>query len=167
MTPPPPKVVHDIGIVKITLSANTVYVGGAVDINVTVKNNGTETENNCALSAYYNSSLIETLQVTLTPGSQVPVIFSWNTSSVKIGLYQISANATLPNNETDPSPGDNTLTDGSIKVMTPPPPVTARALYLILLVILLLFLLALLAILVLRRRKTDESELLEQMSLFM
>jgi hypothetical protein len=159
--------IHDIGITSIAVSPSIVYVGDKVRIVVTVKDNGTATENNCTLTAFYNSSLIGTIQVTLTPGSQVPVTFSWDTSTVKIGLYQISANASLPNKEVDSSPRDNTLTDGFVQVMTPVPPLTARALYVILFIILLLFLLALLGILLLRRRKRGESELLEQMSLFM
>jgi len=91
------------------------------------------------------------------------VAFSWNTSSVSAGLYQISASAPLAG---DTSPGDNTFTDGFVHVMTPIPPSNPRALYIVLLIILLLFLLALLALLVLRRRKTDESETLEQLSFF-
>jgi len=158
--------IDDIGITSIALSTNSVYIGGVVDIYVTVKNNGTTIENNCTLGAYYNSSLIGNLKVTLTPGNQVPVTFSWNTNSVKAGLYQISANATLPSNETDPSPADNSFTGGSVRVMATVSPLTARSLYIILLVILLLFLLALLALLVLRRRKTDESETLEQVKYF-
>jgi hypothetical protein len=157
-----PSVVHDIGITSITLSTNSVYIGGIVHIYVTVKNNGTATES-FGVSAYYNSSLVGTLPVTLTSGSQVQVAFSWNTSSVEAGLYQISAMAPLAG---DVSPGDNALTDGSVQLMTPVPAVTPRALYVILLIILLLFLVALLAMFVLRRRKTDESELLEQISLF-
>jgi len=154
--------VHDIGLTSITLSTGSVYVGGIVDIYVTAKDNGTATEN-FGLSAYYNSSLIETLQVTLTPGSQVSETLSWNTSTVKPGLYQISASAPLAG---DVSPGDNTLTDGYVQVMTPVPSVSVRPLWIILLIILLLFLLTLLAILLLRRRKTDESELLERVSLY-
>ncbi len=161
-----PPVVHDIGITSITLSTHSVYVGGVVDIYVTVKNNGTATESNCNVTAYYNSSLIETLQVTLVPGHEENVTFSWATGSVGAGLYQIKAYAALPSNETDISPGDNTFVDGFVQVMTPVPPVAPRALYIILFIILLLFLLALLAVLVLRRRKTDESEILEQVSFF-
>ena len=119
VTPIPP-VVHDVGIASIGLSTNSVYVGGVVNIYVTVKNNGTQTESNCTVSTYYNSSLIENIQVTLTPGSQAPVTFSWNTSSVSAGLYQISAYAALPDNETNPS-GTNGrgLTDGFVQVITP------------------------------------------------
>jgi hypothetical protein len=107
---PVPLVIHDIGIASLTVVPTNVYIGSIVDIYVTVKNNGTATENDCTLSAYYNSSLIENVEVTLTPGSQVPVTFSWNTSSVSAGLYQIKVYAALPDNETDPSPGDNTRT---------------------------------------------------------
>lgn len=111
-----PSVVHDIGITSITVSPSSVYVGGVVNIYVTVKNNGTDTENNCTVSAYYNSSLIATLQVTLAPRHQENVTFSWNTGSVRAGLYQIKAYAALPNKETDISPGDNTLVDGFVQL---------------------------------------------------
>ena len=120
---PIPPVTHDIGLTSITLSAHSVYIGGVVNIYVTVKNNGTMTESNCTLSTYYNSSLIETIQVTLTPESQENATFSWNTSSVKAGVYQISASGTLPDDEIDPSPADNTLIDGFVQVMKPAPPV--------------------------------------------
>jgi hypothetical protein len=115
---PLPRVIHDIGITSIRLATHSVYIGGVVDIYVTVKNNGTATES-FGLSTYYNSSLIETLQISaLTPGSQESVAFSWNTSSVSAGFYQISASAPLAG---DPSPGDNTLIDGFVQVMTPVP----------------------------------------------
>jgi hypothetical protein len=120
---PPPSVIHDIGITHITLSTNSVYIGDVVKIYVTVRNNGTQTESNCTLSTYYNSSLIATLPVALTPGSQENVTFSWTTSSVGVGLYRINATVSLPLNEVDPSPGDNTRTDGLVEVMTPTKPV--------------------------------------------
>jgi hypothetical protein len=132
-------------------------------IYVTVKDNGTAIEN-FGLSAFYNSSLIATVQATLTAGEQATVILSWNTSSVKAGLYQISATAPLAG---DVSPLDNTFTDGYAKVMTPVSPFTALALYIILFIVLLFFLLALLVILLLRRRKADESEVPEQVGFFM
>jgi hypothetical protein len=122
VTPSPP-VVHDVGITSIALSTHNAYIGDVVDIYVTVKNNGTTSES-FSLSAYYNSSLIQTLQVSaLTCGSQENVAFSWNTSTVSAGLYQIKAIVYLPSNETDASPLDNTLVDGFIQVMTPVSPV--------------------------------------------
>jgi hypothetical protein len=108
-----PTVIDDIGIADLTLSSNSVFIGQTVEINVTVLNNGTEPET-FNLSTYYNSSLIESLQVNaLAPQSQVLITFSWNTSFVKQGIYQISATAPLAN---DPSPGDNTFVDGFVQV---------------------------------------------------
>jgi len=105
--------IHDIAVTDIRLSSDSVFVGEILRINVTVVNNGTEPES-FELSTYYNSSLIETRQVdTLAPASQVLVTLSWNTSSVKGGLYQIGASAPLPD---DVSPGDNALTDGFVQV---------------------------------------------------
>ena len=159
-------VVHDISIVSVTVSSSSVNIGSLVNIYVTVKNNGTSSES-FSLSAYYNSSLIKTLQVSaLALGESITKTFTWNTSSVSAGIYQIKAYASLPSNEVDISPGDNTLADGFVQVMTAAPPFTPRTLFIILLVILLLFLLALLALLVLRRRKADESEMLDQISYF-
>jgi hypothetical protein len=113
--------IHDIGITWVAVSPSSVYIGERVQIVVTVENNGTATERNCILGVYYNSSsiwiLIETLPVTLTPGGRENVTFSWDTSSVGAGLYRIKAYAALPANETDPSPGDNTLIDGFVRVM--------------------------------------------------
>lgn len=113
---------HDIGFVSMTVSPNSVYVGGIVEIYVTIKNNGTATENNCDLVLYYGSSStwtrVENIPVTLALGSKVRLPFSWNTSSVSVGLYLIKAHASLPDDETDPSPGDNTLINGSVLVKT-------------------------------------------------
>jgi hypothetical protein len=119
--------IHDIGITTVTVSPTSVCVGERVKVVVTVENNGTATEQNCIVSAYYNSSsiwvLIETLPGTLTPGDQENVTFYWTTNSVAPGLYRIKANASLPLHEVDPSPGDNTLTDGFVHVMAPMKPV--------------------------------------------
>jgi hypothetical protein len=109
----PPTMIDDIAVTNVTLSSNSVFIGDVLEINVTVLNNGTESEN-FDLSTYYDSSLIETRQVNaLAPLSQVLVTFSWHTNSAKEGLYQISASAPLPN---DTSPGDNTLLDGFVQV---------------------------------------------------
>lgn len=148
-------VIHDIGVTSITLSSNSVFIGEVLEINVTVLNNGTEPEN-FDLSTYHNSSLIETRRVnTLAPLSQVLVTFSWNTSSVKEGLYQISASAPLPN---DVSPGDNTLIDGYVQVK--PVQHAPSFLFFLEVLIMFMFILAIIASLILlfmlgflRRRK--------------
>jgi hypothetical protein len=113
--------INDIGIANIQLSNTTIFVGETLGINVTVFNNGNEPET-FELSVYYNSSLIETRQVAnLAPSTQATLAFKWNTSSVSLGFYQISADAPLPG---DPTPWDNSLVDGIVQVeaAVPPPP---------------------------------------------
>jgi len=119
--PTPQVPIGDIGIASIKLSNNSTFVGETLGINVTVFNNGNEPET-FDLSVYYNSSLIETRQVAnLEPSTQATLAFTWNTSSVSPGFYQISADAPLPG---DPTPSDNSLVDGIVQVeaVVPPPP---------------------------------------------
>jgi hypothetical protein len=116
---PIPQVVRDIGIASIILSTNSIFVGGVVNIHVMVMNNGNSTES-FSVSTYYNSSLIGTEQVSLlVPGAEQDLLFSWDTSLVSPGTYQISASAPLTG---DSSPGDNTYLDGFVKVMKQLPP---------------------------------------------
>ena len=110
----------DIAVTNIMLSSTAVFVGDTLGINVTVLNtsNVSATFN---VSTYYNSTLIETLYgVELAPFAQDTFVFSWNTTLVKPGFYQISASAPLPG---DPTPWDNTLVDGTVQVkaVVPPP----------------------------------------------
>jgi hypothetical protein len=112
--------IHDIGITDIQLSNTTVYVGETLGINVIVINDGNFSET-FDLSVYYNSSLIQTRQVSLAPSTQATFAFTWNTSSVSPGFYQMSADAPLP---ADPTPWDNSLVDGIVQVksrIAPPP----------------------------------------------
>jgi hypothetical protein len=148
--------IHDIGIISITVSPDSVYIGSVVEIYVTVKNNGTATEN-FPLSVYYNSSLIETIQINaLKPDENVTRTLSWSTNFVSAGLYQISASAPLAG---DPSPEDNTRIDGFILVRAMPP--SPQLLLFPEIFIILMFILAIIASLILllmlgflrRRRK--------------
>ena len=114
-------VIHDIAIIDIKLSSNSVFIGDTLGINVTVINYGNESET-FDLSIYHNSSLIETRQVVeLAPLARETLVFAWNTSSVSPGFYRISADAPLPG---DPTPWDNSLVDGIVEVKSrvqPPP----------------------------------------------
>jgi len=113
--------IHDIAITSIKLSSNSVFIGETLGISVIVTNNGNESET-FDLSVYDNSSLIETRQlIELAPSAQETLAFTWNTSSVSPGFYQISADAPLPG---DPTPWDNSLVDGIVEIKSsiPPPP---------------------------------------------
>jgi len=113
-----PTIIHDIAVVDVKISKDALYIGEALQINVSVLNKGTETET-FSLSAYYDSSLIETLQVSpLAPNTRVTLVFVWNTSFVHEGFYLISASAPLPN---DINVADNTFINGIVQVMARPP----------------------------------------------
>ena len=114
-----PKIIHDVAIFDVRISNDTLYIGELLHINVSVINEGTETET-FNVTTYYDFSLIKTSQVsTLAPNIRTTLIFVWNTSSVKEGFYQISASAGPVPGEIDVS--DNTFVDGTVRVMARPP----------------------------------------------
>jgi hypothetical protein len=116
-----PIIVHDIAIVDVNISNNSVYIGDLLQINVSVVNKGTETET-FSVRTCYDSSLIETVEVsTLASGAQVTLPFVWNTSFVLEGFYNINAYAPLPS---DINALDNAYVNGVVHVKakpTPPP----------------------------------------------
>lgn len=105
---------HDIAVTDVTTSKTIVNAGVAVSIQVTVLNEGTETES-FDVKAYYNSHVIATQTVTeLGSGADETLTFSWDTSGVEKGIYKISAEATTVEGETDTD--DNTREDGTVRV---------------------------------------------------
>ena len=117
--PESPAIIHDIAIVNVTTSNNSIYIGQTLQINVSIVNKGTETES-FDVKTYYGSSLIEILRVSsLAPNTQTTLISVWNTSFVKEGFYVITASAPLPG---DVFPSDNTFVDGVVQVKARPIP---------------------------------------------
>lgn len=111
--------VVDVAITNIKLSSTAVFIGDALGIDVTVVNESNESAT-FDLSTYHNSSVIETRHgVELAPFAQETFAFTWNTTLVNPGFYQISADAPLPG---DPTPLDNSLVDGIVQVKTVVPP---------------------------------------------
>jgi hypothetical protein len=107
--------VRDIAVIDVSVSRTQVTVGETVNINVTVLNQGTQFET-FDLSVYRNATLIGTRQVVqLSPMIQNSLTFLWDTSSVKPGVYRISASAPLPE---DPTPSDNTFVDGFVEIVS-------------------------------------------------
>ena len=110
-------IIHDVAVISVTVSPTEVAVGESVNVNATVKNEGTETET-FYVSAYYNESLIETQTVTnLAPGANITLTFSWNTTDVQWGLYTVKAKATL---DGDINLGNNEKIDGTVTLLSPP-----------------------------------------------
>jgi len=92
---------HDVAVIRIDTSPATV--------NVTVKNQGTQTET-FNVSAYYTllvDPLIGTQTVTLESGAETTLVFNWHPQS--FGRYEMCAVASTTPNETNMN--DNTLVD--------------------------------------------------------
>jgi hypothetical protein len=131
------KPARDIAITDVKLSSNVVFVGEMLGISVAVVNEGNESAT-FDLSTYYNSSVIETRHgVELAPFARDTFAFTWNTSFVNPGFYEISADAPLPG---DPTPWDNSLVDGIVEVRTSisPPPYFPRLSWLVFSIIVVL-----------------------------
>jgi parallel beta-helix repeat protein len=104
---------HDVAVMNVTASKTVVGQGYSLNINVTAANQGefTETFN---VTAYANTTTIETKEVTLTNGNSTTITFTWNTTGFAKGNYTISAYAWPVQNETDTT--DNNCTDGSVLI---------------------------------------------------
>ena len=108
-----PEAGHDIAILSVTTSTNSVFVGDTVGINVVLLNKGNFSET-FDLDVHFNNSLVGAQHiVNLASLAQIVASFSWNTSKVNPGIYQISASAPLSE---DINPSDNTLIDGLVEV---------------------------------------------------
>jgi cytochrome c biogenesis protein CcdA len=108
---------HDIAVISIIPASNSVRRGEFLDINVTTKNEGTETES-FNVTAYYNSTLVEKISVDgLESNTEKLLVFRWNTTDVSLGNYTLSVHADALVNETDL--GDNVRYYENIEVRDP------------------------------------------------
>jgi len=109
---------RDAAIIDVKPSVNKAYVGETVNINVTVKNNGTDPDT-FDITAYYgnitaNYTITTQSTPTLAPGENTTLTFSWNTLGVQpCQNYTIKANCTLPE---DPNQADNEFVDDKVKI---------------------------------------------------
>jgi PKD repeat protein len=72
----------DVALLDITVSAEEVYVGQALNISVAVRNEGAVNET-FNVTLYYDGTVIETQIVTdLAPGAERTLTFRWNTTGV-------------------------------------------------------------------------------------
>jgi len=109
-----PPLIHDIAVISVVPNVAHQYPGRMVNITVVVKNNGNmyETFN---VTARRNSTEIGTILVTdLGIGENTTLIFQWNTTGLTpCQNWTISAEAPIVG---DANPGDNNLTDGTVKI---------------------------------------------------
>ena len=108
---------HDVAVTNVFPSRTSIAQGYTMEIYVTAKNEGGFDES-FNVTAYYNSTAIGTQKVTnLGPKLSTELTFLWDTTSVPVGNYVLSATAESVPGEADTT--DNSLTDGTFKVKIP------------------------------------------------
>ena len=110
--------VHDIAITGVAASPALlppIYQGDIVRISVTAQNQGTQSET-FTVTAYANSTSVGSQAVTLAAEASSIVPINWNTTGFKRGNYTTSASASIVPNEYLRHQGDNTFTDGTVRV---------------------------------------------------
>jgi parallel beta-helix repeat protein len=112
---PYPWALHDIGITRVTASANTVVQGGNVTINSMMFNYGNCTETlNIAL--YANDTIIgEINSIELASRHFIIIAFAWNTSGFVLGNYNVSAYVEPVSGEIDIA--DNTFVGNTVQII--------------------------------------------------
>jgi hypothetical protein len=105
------------------VSTQTVFV------QVQLANNGLNNEN-VSVTVYANGKPVQTLRGLFVPacipsptnfcGYRDYFTIPWDTSGVAPGNYTISASVFLASGEFDPTPSDNSLTDGTVTVLPAP-----------------------------------------------
>lgn len=109
---------RDVAILNVTVSKTEVYVGWPLNITVTVKNKGNETETFYVTTYYSNNQTYlignQTI-INLLPDAQINLIFTWNTTGVSpCHNYTLSAEASPVPYEINLT--DNTFTDGTVNI---------------------------------------------------
>ena len=116
--PKPAEIVHDVSVISAIAFPTTVDVGDVVTIRTVVRNVGTETET-FDLSAFYEEVPILTQQVIqLYPLNERTLTFTWNTTDLALGTYNLSVYAYPVPLETELS--DNWLSAGIVTVLPKP-----------------------------------------------
>jgi len=107
---------RDVAVMNVKPSRTVLGQGFKCNITITVTNQGDfpETFN---VTAYANTTTIQTQTPTLTNGTSANITFTWNTVGFAYGNYTISAYAWPVQNETDTA--DNNLTGGTVCVGIP------------------------------------------------
>jgi len=121
ITEGPPPEVHDVAVISVLPSRTIVIVGDSVSIGVTVENQGTEAET-FDVAVYSDDTVVDGMTgVHLEAGETDVLSFAWGTTGVDLGVYVISAEASIVEGEEDVE--DNFCEDGEVEVTERPPPV--------------------------------------------
>lgn len=109
-------VIHDLAVTNVTPQSAWAYAGWPVNIEIVAKNLGNVSET-FHVDARCNDTLISSMLVTaLAPGTETALNFTWDTTGVAEGNYQISANATIVPYEINVT--NNVYVDGYVYIFT-------------------------------------------------
>lgn len=86
--------VHNVAVVDVSPEGTAVEQNQTLPIHVTVLDNGNFSES-FNLTVYYDSTLIDSENVTLNSGESRVLDFVWNTTEVPLSGYLIGANASV------------------------------------------------------------------------
>jgi uncharacterized protein YfaS (alpha-2-macroglobulin family) len=104
----------DIEVVNVTSDKTVISQGDNMNVNVTVANRGDSVET-FNLTAYANTTIIASQNITLQSGNSTTVTFTWNTLDFACGDYTVSAYASPVPGETDVA--NNTFVDGIVEIV--------------------------------------------------
>jgi hypothetical protein len=111
---------HDVSVIRVSCAESIVNPGESVEVNVTVRNEGSQTEN-FTLKIHYNSNLIESFAIdSLAPYTPRELNLLWNTSGVPLGNYTLNASIPLLTSEVEIA--DNLYVDGIVRIQAKPSP---------------------------------------------
>jgi len=121
--------IHDVTITAVTASTRIEYFGGLpsmsqseiVSVTVTVLNRGDQSEIVTVNLSIYNSTSYNmgTKQNLAVPGGTVNLVFNWNATAGKLGLYSALATVNSVAGETAPNQADNNLISKGITRVIP------------------------------------------------
>jgi PKD repeat protein len=119
------KLPHDVAIAFIDVFPQVAISSTFVGVQVGIQNTGLNNET-VSLTVYANNQAVATLDGVFVPAPPpgcigcVSIEFvqvAWDTTGVAAGNYTISATVFL---STDPTPADNSKTDGTVTILPPP-----------------------------------------------
>ncbi len=112
--------IHDIRISKVKSLSGDVIRGSTVNINVTVLNEGTETEPSVTLNVKANDTVIGTTTLSLngtgnSENRSSTYSVDWSTAGLAFGRYNITAS--VPDVPSEVDTADNFVLIGTVRVM--------------------------------------------------
>jgi hypothetical protein len=103
-------VFHNISLTDLIIDPTNVIQGDVINITATVDSEGM-IQDTFPVDIRYDSTLLNRQTVTLSPGESKNVTYSWNTTDVEVGEYNITVSADPDENIWEQDRSDNTDTE--------------------------------------------------------